>query len=164
MPLKNEQSNQKSAKPIHEFFKPGKHHYNYKLHIPTSIKSELNKMWNPAPENKNDPQTYNQDQLFVTKVNALFRSLEREGPKPKGYQVTIDKKHGKFNRPKVKTAGFHHTHVSDGSPTFVVMWLADKEKKLISIVNMGAHGNFNYKKKVDPENLLDKANSISYKK
>lgn len=163
MLLEQEQSNKKSDKPIHQFFKPGTHHYNYKLYIPTSIKSELKKMWKSEPEDKNDPQTYNQNQLFVTKVNALFRSLEREGPLPEGYRVKIDKKHGRFNRAKVKTVGFHHTHVSDGNPTFVVMWLADKDKKLISIVEMGVHENFKYDKNVEPEFLMSKAESISYK-
>mgnify|MGYP005997942197 CR=1 FL=1 len=162
--LKNKLSDHPPEKPIHKFFEPKPHVCNYELYISPTIKSKLKRMWYPEPDNKNDPDTYNKRQLFVIKTNSLFRKLEKEGPIPDGYKITIDKHHGKCNKTNIQTSGFHHTHISDGNPTFVVMWVADKKKKRISIVEIGVHENFNYNNKVDVENLLEKAEPMSYKK
>ncbi len=147
-----------SATSIFHLFQPGQHTVNWYVHRPSHVRKELKRLWDNGPkisddeskrQSKRDLINMNLEQEISTKVNALFRALEQEGPNPSQYQVKPDRKHGRCNRPQDNciSKGFNHCHVSDKKHSYVVMWQAFEGQQVIHIVSIGYHENFNFSSK-----------------
>jgi hypothetical protein len=136
---------------IFTLFSREKHDVNWYVHRNKSIRTKLKQLWGDGPDNKKDLASMNADQETMTRVNALFRALETNGPISKNipFQIKVDGKHGSCNRPKENciSKGFYHTHVTDSLNSYLVMWECFEDKKLINIVAIGLHENFDFKQK-----------------
>lgn len=136
---------------IFTLFKRGRHEVNWYVYRSKKIRDILHGLWDGGPKVKSSLKDATQEQIISTRTNALFEELKEQGPCPENYRagITLDKIHGKCNRPDLNcvSKGFYHTHVSDGRLSFVVMWEAFEDKKLINIVALESHENFDFKRK-----------------
>ncbi len=147
---------------IFTLFNKEKHIVNWYVHRDAGIRKQLKSLWGNQPSDKKDIGSMDVDQYIVTRINALFRAMEKEGPAPKldGLTVKFDSKHGTCNRVKVGciSKGFYHAHVSDKTRSYEVLWECFEDKKLINIVSMGERGNFDFANtKHDPEKGMRRA-------
>lgn len=117
--------------------KPG-HYLNWYVYRSDAIRKELAKFWGNerslAKVNKQTMANANQDQMIHKRINVLFRNMENDGP------VRNEFAYYKYDKKK----DLYHCHVSDGKNSIVVMWEADAENKIINIVRLGPHENFDF--------------------
>lgn len=127
------------------------HEVNYYVHRNKPLRNILKKLWKDGPEKKNDLATMDAEQEIVTRTNALFRLLEKEGPMPVNgpFKIVHDPRHGVCNQVKegCVSKGFYHTHVSDKKVSYEVLWECFENKKLINIIAIGPHENFDFAQK-----------------
>ncbi len=133
-PLSTAQFN-RSTHPITEH---KQHRINWFVHRNTAIRNQMQAMWNNGAHilNKRTMEGANDQQLQCRILNILFRSMENFGPNRNEFgHFRYDRKNDAF-----------HCHVWEKGVTFVVIWEADEEKKLINILDMGTHENFKFKR------------------
>ena len=127
------------------------HTVNWYVCRSTAIRRTLSKLWGDGPEDKRSMKEATMGQKISTHVNALFLSLGREGPTPEAYRsvIKLDTKHGTCNDVAhgCISKGFYHCHVSDAGLSYEVMWEAFEDKRLINIVAIGPHENFDFAQK-----------------
>lgn len=136
---------------IYTLFGRTPHEVNWYLHRSNAVRGTLKKLWNNGPKDKSSMKDATIEQRISSCINALFRALEREGPTPEAYRpvIRLDKKHGICNDVKNDciSKGFYHCHVSDAGLSYEVMWEAFEGKRLINIVAIGPHENFDFVQK-----------------
>lgn len=110
------------------------HVVNWYVHRDKQVSKELKRLWKGGPNE--DDKEYTIDQKIHHRVNVLFRNLENFGPN-----------RDEFNKFRYDTKNdFYHAHVWDGKISYLVMWEADHDKKVINIVRLGTHENFIFKR------------------
>lgn len=114
------------------------HYLNWYVYRDKNIKKELSRFWNKGLgiEDTETMKGASIEQRIVKAVNVLFRNMESEGPfRTECSHYQYDSKYD-----------FCHAHVSDGILTYVVMWEFDVDERIINIVKIGKHKNFDYKR------------------
>lgn len=122
------------------------HQLNWYVHRSDAIRGEMIRLWNDGKgiTNKRTMTGANADQKKFHAINVLFRNMENHGP----YR-------DEFSNFKNDTKNdMLHCHISENRPTYVVMWEADFEKRIINIVALGAHENFDYKRHHKKKNSI----------
>lgn len=136
---------------IKGMFEPGPHQVNWYVNRSAKIRSCLTKLWNGGPKDKHSTRKATKQQEISTQANVLMRQLEKYGPTPIDwpYTITPDPKHGACNRPDLGcvSKGFYHTHLVSGKLTWVILWEAFESERLINIVAIDSHENFDFARK-----------------
>lgn len=97
------------------------HQINWYVHRSESIRDQLHGLID--------------NQQLHHRINVLFRNMEIDGP--------VRTEYSKYRYDKV--ADKYHCHITDGNPTYVVMWEVDEKNHVINIVDIGVHENFEYR-------------------
>lgn len=125
--------------------KVAKHSLNWYVYRSDKIRDQLRSMWpdkfrNPLLTKKQKREMIENENTLelknYKKINVLFRKMENRGP------VRDESKNYRYD-PK---QDMFHCHISNGTNSFVVLWEADETHKVINIVRMGSHENFDYKR------------------
>lgn len=148
---RNTQRNTQISKTNYSFFQPSEsetpeHTLNWYVYRNNVIRGEMIRLWNNGKgiNDKKELSDANADQKKCQAINILFRNMENHGP----YR-------SEFNnfKPDTKNDMFH-CHVSESKPSYVVMWEADFERKIINIVAMGPHENFNFDRRHKKKDVM----------
>lgn len=128
------------------------HCVNWYVHRNPKIRSTLGMLWNNGSgiKNKKSMEGASINQRICKAVNVLFRNMENRGP--------IRSELTNFQYDKNKD--LYHAHVWSGGGTYVVMWESDEVAGIINIVSMGLHENFNYKRKHNKKDLMERAKLV----
>lgn len=109
-----------------------KHVMNWYVHRSAEIRNRLN--------------SYKENHMLHTRINVLFRNMEMDGPS----RAEFDKY--KYD----KTNDMYHCHPIDSkkNTTYVVMWEVDEERRIINIVGLDSHENFNFDRREKKERSM----------
>jgi hypothetical protein len=106
-----------------------KHVMNWYVHRADDIRSTLH--------------AYKDNPMLHSRINVLFRNMEMNGPsRPEFDKFKYDKKNDMYHC---------HPIESKKNTTYVVMWEVDEERKIINIVALGPHENFNFERREKKE-------------
>jgi hypothetical protein len=130
-------------------FKHEPHAIHWYVYRSPGIRKTLHGLWGKGPEKKDSLLGATIEQRASTHANALFHMMERGGPSPEEWfkSIALDSKHGYCHRPKENchSKGFYHTHLTDGKKcTYVILWEAFEEQKVINIIDIAPHEDFDY--------------------
>lgn len=124
--------------------KVAKHSLNWYVYRSPKIRKQVSELWNNGKykgkfltkKEMIEMENVSIDQQNHKKINVLFRNMENCGPIRNEFNnYRYDPQEDMF-----------HCHISDGKNSFVVLWEADETHKVINIVRMGSHENFDYKR------------------
>jgi len=127
----------------------------YYVHRSTAVINTLIAFWNKGSgiKDKSTMEGASVSQKTVNATNVLFRNLERFGP------VRSEFQNYKYDRKK-ELHHAHTWHTNKGGNTFVVMWEVDEDRKIINIVRMDFHENFNFSRSHNKENRMKELENI----
>jgi hypothetical protein len=128
------------------------HHVNWYVCRNQKMRNTMRALWNNGSgiTNKKSMDGASIDQKTCKAVNVLFRNMENDGP------IRNEFTHFQYDREK----DLYHAHVWSGRFTYVVMWESDDVTRIINIVSMGLHENFNYKRKHNKNDLMERAGVV----
>jgi len=130
--------------PCKDTFDPN-HIVNWYVYRSNDIRKKMQQLWGRGPANPALMET--PAHKIFRRNNILFRNMEKYGPCNNGFEIIHDKQ-----------KDLYHCHVTDGrGNTYLALWMVDEEKKIISIVNIDYHENFDFGKKLNRERLMAEA-------
>ena len=129
-----------------DFSNSNGHSLNWYVFRDQKVRDRLKAFWSNGSgiNNKRTMVGANIEQKISKRVNVLFRNMENFGP------IRSESKNYQYD----KMNDLYHAHVWKARFTYVVMWEVDKERRLINIVSMGTHENFDYKRKHSKEEMM----------
>ena len=147
-----------SSPPKSDFFghKTDSHEINWCVYRSPNIAKFVNSLLKGQAPQRTEDLGGNTDKQCFVRVNALFRALEKYGPRLTGYKEPGDLNYNFAIQPDDRN-DMCHCHLTNAHGlTYVVMWEAEDDvasakrqgrKPVINIVNIGLHENFNYARK-----------------